>query len=138
MSLNTSKCEVITFTRRHQSNVVTYDYHINGSYLRRVEQVKDLGVILDSRMTFKPHVDQIIGRVKSMLGFIKRQAKSLYCALVRPLLEYCSVVWDPVFKIDSDWIESVQRQFLLFALRGLGWADRFGLPAYEARLSLLG
>ena len=82
-----------------------------------------------------------------MLGFVKRQAKefqcpyvtkSLYCALVRPLLEYCSVVWDLVVKIDSDRIESVQRQFLLFALRGLGWADRFQLPAYEARLSLLG
>ena len=61
MSLNTGKCEVITFSRRQQSNVVIHDYRICGSHLRRVAQVKDLGVLLDSRMTFKPHVDQIIG-----------------------------------------------------------------------------
>ena len=57
MSLNISKCEVITFTRRQQSNVVTHDYQINGSHLQRVERVKDLGVILDNRMTFKCSMD---------------------------------------------------------------------------------
>ena len=82
-----------------------------------------------------------------MLGFVKHQAKeyecpcvtkSLYCALVRPLLEYNSVVWDPIFNGDRNRIEVIQRQFLLFALRRIEWSDRFVLPAYEARLSLLG
>ena len=75
MSLNIDKCEVITFSRRHQSNVVSHNYRISDNQLRPVDQVKDLGVLLDSRMTFKPHVDQVIGRAKSKLGFVKRQAK---------------------------------------------------------------
>ena len=44
MSLNVDKCEIITFSRRTQTNLVSYDYQIGDSYLRRVEQVKDLGV----------------------------------------------------------------------------------------------
>ena len=99
------------------------------------------------RMTFEVHYNQIVGRGYSMLGFMKRQAKeyecpyvtkSLYCALVRPLLEYNSVVWDPVFKGDRNRIESIRRQFLLFALRRIEGSDQFVLSAYEARLSLLG
>lgn len=97
-------------------------------------------------MTFKTHLNQIISRGKCTLGLMKRMAKdfdcpyvtrSLYCALVRPTLEYCSVVWDPVFKVDKERLESIQKQYLLFALRGLGWRDTFQLPSYHARLELL-
>ncbi len=46
-------------------------------------------------------------------------------------------MWDPVFQVDKARIESVQKQFLLFALRRLNWSDRYVLPPYEARLALL-
>lgn len=146
MTLNVSKCECISFTRRHQQNTHVHEYRIGDQCLRRVATVKDLGVVLDSGMTFKPHINQVVSRASSMLGFVKRQSKcfscpyvtkSLYCALVRPLLEYASVVWDPVFSVDNNRLESIQKQFLLFALRDLGWRDRFILPSYKARLQLI-
>lgn len=146
MSLNVNKCVAITFTRKKQCNVVQHDYGIGGELLNKVPVVKDLGVLIDERLTFSAHIDQIVSRGKSTLGFLKRQAKvyncpyvtkSLYCALVRPILEYCSVVWDPVFDNAKKRLESVQKQFLLFALRELAWRDRFVLPPYEARLSLI-
>ena len=34
-------------------------------------------------------------------------------------------------------IESIQKKFLLFALRDIGWRDRFNLPKYESRLKLI-
>ena len=92
-------------------------------------------------------MNTIVTRGKCLLGFIKRQAKdfdcphvtkSLYCSLVRPVLEYCSIVWDPIFEIDCNRIESIQKQFLIFALRHLGWSEQFHLPPYDARLMLLG
>ena len=94
MDLNIAKCEVITFSRRTESNRHIHDYNVNHQPLRRVTVVKDLGVLLDEKMTFKVHYNQIVSRGHSMLGFVKRQAKeyecpyvtkSLYCALVRPL-----------------------------------------------------
>ena len=63
--------------------------------------------------------------------------KSLYISSVRPILEYCSVVWCPNYVTYKDIVESVQKQFLLFALRGLQWNSRFDLPRYEHRLNLI-
>ena len=91
-------------------------------------------------MTFKHHMDATISRANSMLGLIKRfgkefsdpyVTKSLYCSLVRSIIEYGSIVWMPAFTVDVKRIESIQKQFLIFCLRNLGWADRFHLPPYR-------
>jgi hypothetical protein len=64
--------------------------------------------------------------------------KTLYCAFVRPIMEYGSVVWNPYELGDIAQIESIQKQFLLYALRGLGWrTDTYSLPSYESRLKLI-
>ena len=43
----------------------------------------------------------------------------------------------PAFTVDVKRIESIQKQFLIFCLRNLGWADRFHIPSYRHRLQLL-
>lgn len=63
--------------------------------------------------------------------------KSLYCALVRSTLEYCSAVWSPNYNNNSDRIEKIQRRFLRFALRRLPWRDPIRLPRYEDRCRLI-
>ncbi|SPP90099.1 blast:Protein Wnt-5, partial [Drosophila guanche] len=63
--------------------------------------------------------------------------KTLYISLVRPILEYRSCVWCPQYNIHQDRIESVQKNFLLFALRGLNWDATVRLPSYRSRLLLL-
>ena len=60
----------------------------------------------------------------------------MYCSLVQSILEYCSPIWSPHVQELSDSIESVQKQFLLYALRPLGFSG-FVLPSYESRLLLL-
>lgn len=106
MTLNTKKCEMISFSRRSVSNMMKKECRIGDQRLRRVHVVKNLGVLLDDKLTFEPQINQVISRAKFTLGFIKCQSrefdcpyvsKSLYCALVPPFLEYCSVIWDPVF-----------------------------------------
>ena len=57
--------------------------------------------------------------------------------MVRPIIEYGSCVWSPTYSVYVDSIESVQKQFLLFALRRLNWNCGFRLPPYEARLRLI-
>jgi hypothetical protein len=43
---------------------------------------------------------------------LKQIIKRLYVALVRPILEYASQVWNPQFSANCDRVERVQRVFL--------------------------
>ena len=99
MDLNESKCQVMTFSR--SKITLTCDYRVNGTNLAVVNKVRDLGVILTPKLSPYEHIIHITSKASSMLGFIFRTTKDLrdpgtlvilYKALVRPLLEYCSVV----------------------------------------------
>jgi hypothetical protein len=59
------------------------------------------------------------------LGFIFRSCKrfrsesclrALYFTLVRSKLEYCSIVWSPIYRRGVDALESVQRKFAKYLL----------------------
>ena len=103
-------------------------------------------MFIDKRMSFKFRMNFMIARANSKLGMIKRFGrefkepyvlKSLYCTLVRSTMEYGSVIWMPHYETHINRIESVQKQFLLFCLRNLGWSNRFNLPSYVCRLKLI-
>ncbi|XP_063707697.1 uncharacterized protein LOC134836418, partial [Culicoides brevitarsis] len=147
MFLNVSKCNTITFTKKRKENIIASDYYINDVSLKRVQSVNDLGVTFDYKINFNSHVDKIVNESRRVLGFIKRRAKEfkdpfvtkiLYQSLVRSKLEYASVAWNTSGATKSSKIESIQKQFLLFALKNLGWRrDTYALPAYTDRLKLL-
>lgn len=122
------------------------EYSVGSYILEGVNSFVDLGVVLDQRLRFHLHIDSIINKALSILGFIKRWSKEfddpyitkiLFISLVRPSLEYACVVWSPYYNVYIDRIESIQKKFLLFALRGLGWNQSESLPPYENRLKLI-
>lgn len=47
LNLNYKKCSVISFTRE---NAISYEYTMGPEQLKRVNTVKDLGVLLDSKL----------------------------------------------------------------------------------------
>lgn len=145
LAVSVSKCCVISY-RRCKSPIL-YDYNINGQELERVDKVKDLGVLLDYRLTFKLHYATIIDKANRQLGFILKITKefndpmclrSLYCSLVRSILEFASIVWSPYEAVWITRIEAVQRKFVRHALRDLPWRDPLNLPPYDHRCRLLG
>jgi hypothetical protein len=48
-------------------------YSINGMALERVDEIKDLGVIIDGRMSF--HIEAIISKSSRMFKISKYQSK---------------------------------------------------------------
>ena len=99
MLLNSSKCYVMTFTRK--STFTKFTYKICNTILEQVSFVKDLGVILDKSLSFDLHIDKICNSGHNVLGFIKRRAKEfdnmllnkhVYSALVRSRMEYANLV----------------------------------------------
>lgn len=142
MELNHKKCNSMCFFRRSHLKV---DYVLNGHTLNKVDAVSDLGIFLDAKLNFVQHISLTVNKARSVLGFIKRWAKEfndpyitkqLYTSLVRPILEYGSIIWDPTYNVHINTVESVQKQFLLFCLRGLHW-NMQNLPSYKSRLALI-
>ena len=70
MIFNISKCIIITFTRL--KNSVSFNYSMNGVALKRVTEVQDLGVTLDSALQWNIHVKNIIFKANRVSGLIKR------------------------------------------------------------------
>lgn len=119
--LNINKCTQITFTRNR--NIIVFKYSINNHELARVNTVKDLGVMLDTKLIFDVHIDIIVKKAFKMLGFVLRISHrfssvstfiNLYCSLVRSRLEFASVCWSPHYQVYINRIETIQRRFLYF------------------------
>lgn len=117
--LNVEKCFVITYTRKKKP--IMFDYTINNLKLVRVNSIRDLGVMMDSKVSFNPHIDNILNRAFKNLGFITRISKPLkkistlkllYNSFVRSILEFASVVWNPSYQIHINRIEKVQKKFV--------------------------
>ena len=143
MNMNIKKCKHMTFNR---GSKIQTEYFIDSTRLEIVDSFKDLGVIMDPKLRFNIHINNMINKGASMLGFIKRWAKDfndpyttklLFTSLVRPILEYASVVWNPQYETYVTKIESIQKQFLLFALRNFYWDTSINLPSYSSRLKLI-
>ena len=110
MKLYISKCKNLTICKNKQK-AITYDYSIDipglrNESLERVLSIKDLGVVVETDLSFSTHVQEKIICARKMLGIINRNFRSLdkdsflclYKSLVRSQLDYCSSVWNPFKK----------------------------------------
>lgn len=144
MEISRGKCKVITF-HRIRSPIIT-EYRIGGEPLERVQSIKDLGVILDRKLSFNEHISAVTAKSFAMLGFIRRNTacfndvqvlKTLYCSLVRSILENAAPVWAPFHAVHQQRLERVQRSFVRFAARLLPWNDPTTMAPYEDLCALL-
>ncbi|XP_046679363.1 uncharacterized protein LOC124366806 [Homalodisca vitripennis] len=138
MELNAGKCVVLSFKR--SSNIILIDYLLDNAPLRRVVKFKDLGVFHSSSLSpYDPYIQHIVSRANSLLGFIFRSTKHfvspysmviLYKALVRPILEYGSIIWSPYQLNHVHSLNNVQKRFVRMLGCRLGW-NYFGTPIAE-------
>lgn len=117
MVINPKKCFFIKFTKKRVPFECTYA--LCGETITEVNEIRDLGVVLDSKLSFIPHINVIAKKSAQMLGFVKRNTKGfqvdtkivLYNSLVRSHLEYASSAWNPTYAVHSQRIEGIQRAF---------------------------
>ena len=151
LSLNASKYKTMTVTLK--PNPVPYVYNVRGTELEQVETMRDLGVIIDSRLTFAAHVDNAISKARRALGVLMRSfqfchgqrgiinrnaALTAYCANVRSILEYASQVWSGAAKTHLDRMERVQHRFLLWLTNRTETGRLSRDISYETLLRLFG
>jgi len=99
---STSKCKVLTVMRK--KNPVCYDYHLGHVDLQRMNEDKDLGVIITSRLTWETQVLMVTTKVNKLHGLLRctcpmltdlKVRGSLYLELVKSQMSYPTEVWSP-------------------------------------------
>ena len=145
------KCTVLKLgTRKSDAKYYMKGEDINGNeidvVLSESQVEKDLGVWIDSGLTFKEQVNAATEKANNVLGIIRRTFETLnskmfiqlYKALVRPLLEYGHTAWEPRHKTLRRKVEDVQRRAtkLIASLSNLPYSERLrrlDLPSLEHR-----
>ena len=85
LALSIHKCSAISFSRRATADHIQWPYVIAFEPLLLCQQVNDFGVLMDSRLTFKPHSHQVVQRAKATWAFMKRQAKKFKISIAKKL-----------------------------------------------------
>ncbi len=121
MSFNPAKCEVLRITNKTK-HVIRTNYTIRGTILNTADHAKYLGVTIQSKLNWRPHVDNVCKKANSTRGFLQRNLRSCpqkvkeqaYKTYVRPTLEYASAVWDPPTDNLVKQLDMVQRRAARF------------------------
>ena len=131
------KCHVLSLGKIENTKH-THRYQICDQEMEHVFEEKDLGITFDSDISFREHIANKINKANSITGLIRRSFtfldcesfSKLYCALVRPHLEYGQSIWSPHLLKDIDAIEKVQ-------MRATQLVDGLGNLSYTERLKKL-
>ena len=102
LSFNPSKTKAMLFTKK--INFAKPVLKLDGVPIEYVAEFKYLGVVLDTKLSWKPHVKAQVKKAKASLmigrrmigkrwGLSPKVTHWLYTAIVRPMLTYGAVVW---------------------------------------------
>lgn len=113
--------------------------------ITQVDKVKYLGVTFSQDLKWDKHITDTCAKAFKQLGFLRRrlskapQAVKLtaYKTLVRPILEYGSIVWDPHQKYLRDKLERLQNRALRFIYSKYSWHESATDMRNQAHLATL-
>lgn len=123
MSFNVDKCKVLSITRSVSPLLSTYC--MDSSILEHVGNFKDLGIVIDCKLSFRDHICALTSKANSLSAMIKRTVGyyapynvtlQLYNSLIRSTVEYSSSVWSPYLNCDIKKLESIQRSMTKYIL----------------------
>ena len=114
LKFHPNKCSCLSIGNRKSA----YVYQLFTDSIEQVDSMKDIGVTIDSALTFDQHINMKIDTANKILGIIRRSYRFLNCetflplykCMVRSYFDYAVCVWDPYKVKHITDIEDVQRR----------------------------
>jgi len=142
LPLNLKKCSTVHFGNTNPR----LNYCLQNNELDEHTCERDLGVIIDEHLTFQSHIDATVKKARRLAGLMfhstqyhgKEVILPIYKCIIRPVLEYASVVWNPSLIKQIKQLESVQRYVTkrISGCSSLSYTQRLsslGLPRLDTR-----
>ena len=126
LKINVSKTQLLVLSPpRRQEHAKNITIHLKGEEIVQHETAKHLGVIVDNKLNWKPHILNLRRKCLAGLAFLRRHGthlpvhsrKLLYQSFIVSQLDYCSVVYNPCSKTLSDQIERIQNYAMRIILK---------------------
>ena len=123
LKFNSTKCMILSMAR--SGHTLEYNYTMGQAPLTRTKSVNDLGVQVTTSLKWNEHLTKIISKANQRLWITIRTLgfeapilakKTTYVALVRPHLEYNTIIWSPTTKELILSLERTQRKATNFIL----------------------
>lgn len=120
--VNPSKTTFVVFSRRRNiSGTLSLAY--GGRTIEESDEVKLLGLTLDRRLTYSPHVANVIRKAKSVSSMLHplwkhssgmnlRNRVAIFQVFIRPILTYAIQVWNVTSARNMRRVRVIQNKFL--------------------------
>jgi len=126
IAINVSKSTAIIFARAGRRFIQPRPVTLFGEPIEWVETTRYLGMILDTRFTWSPHIDQVRKRAAQRLGMLgpllnrksdlsARNGVLLYKQLIRPMMDYACPAWRSTARTHVRRLQVLQSKCLRLA-----------------------
>ena len=132
LALNVNKSNFVLF---HSSSNIPHRkirIKIRNKRITEENDVKFLGVLLDSTLTWKPHITELSKKLSKTIGIFYKLRhyatadvlKLLHYALLYPFLIYGSSVWGIAYQSHLDKLQAIQNKFI----KAIIFSDKYDSP----------
>lgn len=126
IKVNPTKTECMIFTKKRKLMPINSLYY-NGSEIRKVEEMKILGVTVDKKLSFGLHVDKVVSKAKDVSRKLRPMLKHnsglsqvnrvlIYKVFIRSVLTYCIPIWHAANSNNMRKIQTAQNKALRYVL----------------------
>ena len=120
LTLNIKKSNFIIFKSNKKRLKRQLHLQLSGNELKRVEESKFLGVVIDQHLTWKKHIEYVTKKIVRTSGLLCRirfyinqsLLKMLYNSLIYPYLHYGNIVWANNYPTRLDKLFKLQKKIL--------------------------
>ena len=132
MRLNQKKCKEMVINFLQYRLPLQDTLQVGGNAIERVSSCKLLGVYLQSDLSWNLHCDYITKKANTRLYILRilrrvrivyQQLVTVYCSLIRPILEYAAPVSSAILDCLKAKVERVQKRSLKIIDPGLSYEE---------------
>ena len=139
MRFNAGKCMVMSINSK-----TSHFYAINDHILQHTSKHPYLGLTLSDDLKWSTHINRTARKANGVLALLRRNLgfcpesckRTAYIALVRSILEYGAIVWDPFLRKNIECLEKTQNRAVRFICSDYTSREQGSITRMREKLNL--